>query len=80
MYFLNTFEDGRYWDQFLAFFDLMLHRKQGDGLVQPYFMEAFDITGDEDWEDIDEEFQEFMKEVLEMDLKPFSYTPPPREK
>ncbi|MCA9314367.1 MAG: hypothetical protein H6806_09690 [Planctomycetes bacterium] len=80
VYFLNTYQNGKYWPKFLKFVDLMMQRPKGDNSVSPYFKQAFDITGEEDWEDLDDEFQPFMKSLLDMDLKPYRYTPPPRKR
>ncbi|MGE0192905.1 MAG: hypothetical protein AB7T63_12790 [Planctomycetota bacterium] len=80
VYFLNTYKDGRYWPKFLKFVDLMMQRPKGDNSVSPYFKQAFDITGEEDWEDLDAEFQPFMKGLLDLDLKPYRYNPPPRKR
>jgi hypothetical protein len=80
VYFLNTFENGRYWPRFVKFVDLIMQRPKLDNSVQPYFRQAFDITGEEDWEDLDDEFKTFMKGLLTLNLREFEYTPPPRKR
>ncbi len=78
VHFLKSYRGGKYWPNFLKFVDLMMQRPRDDNSVQPYFRQAFDITGDEDWEDLESEFFPFMRDLLTLDLKPFEYNPPPR--
>jgi len=78
-YFLNTYKNGRYRARFEKFFDLVLHRETGGSLGAKAFKEAFRIRDEDDWEDINDEFHDFIRNVMmKMDVKKFQYTPPPR--
>jgi hypothetical protein len=69
----------------MEFFNLVLHReagvKDGQNLTPKSFREAFRIRAEEDWEDLNEEFQAFVKEdLMKRNPAQWDYSPPTRKK
>ena len=78
VYFLTEYEDGKYRDRFNKMFDLILHGFGGVKTGQA-FREAFGIEDEEDWEEIEEEWTEYINDVLmKMPTAPYEYDPPDR--
>jgi len=79
VYFLNTYKNGKYKKKFLEFFNLVLHRETGGETGDKAFRTAFRIRDDDDWEDLNDEFHEYIREeLMKLDTSKFTYTPPPR--
>jgi hypothetical protein len=79
VYFLNEYKNGKYKERFERFFDLVLHRETGFSEGDKAFKEAFRIRDEDDWEDINEEFHEYITDhLMKMDPSKWDYTPPPR--
>lgn len=80
VYFLNEYKNGAYKDRFLTFFDLVLHAETGISKGSQAFREAFRIRDDEDWEDLDREFQKFVSEdLMKRNPAQYDYRPPTRQ-
>ncbi|MDF1699990.1 MAG: hypothetical protein P1V36_02365 [Planctomycetota bacterium] len=78
-YFLNTYENGKYKERFEKFFDLVLHRETGVSKGAAAFKEAFRIRDEDDWEDLNDEFHEYLDDVImKMNANKFDYVPPAR--
>ncbi|MDA1193781.1 MAG: hypothetical protein O2894_01215, partial [Planctomycetota bacterium] len=78
-YFLNNYENGKYKERFEKFFDLVLLRETGASTGASAFKEAFRIRDEDDWEDINDEFHEYLdKVVMKMDTNKLDYNPPAR--
>lgn len=78
-YFLNQYENGKYKERFEKFFDLVLHREVGYSKGDQAFKEAFRIRDEDDWEDLNDEFHEYVRDVLlKMNAGQWDYTPPAR--
>ena len=79
VYFMNEYKNGRYKKKFLEFFNLVLHKETGGSEGDAAFREAFRIRDEDDWADINDEFHEYVRDVLmKMDTSKYEYTPPPR--
>ena len=74
-YFANTFDGGRYKDNYMQLFNLILHMEGGPKLQQS-FKVAFKIRGEDDWEELNDEYEEFVKGLLKEDLSKHMYKPP----
>jgi hypothetical protein len=79
VYFMNQYKNGKYKDKFLTYFNLVLHKETGGNEGDAAFREAFRIRDEDDWEDINDEFHEYVRDVLmKLDTSKYEYTPPPR--
>ena len=79
-YFLNHFENGKYRDNWLAYFRAALDRQTGRGLNKAAFMRAFKIRDEDEWDEIQEDWEEYLKgTILKMNWKDYEYTPPKRK-
>lgn len=80
VYFLNEHQGGKYRDSFLKFFDLVLARETGGSLGQQSFMRAFEIRDEDEWEDLNDAWERFIKEdLMKRDLSQYAYEPPLRD-
>ena len=78
-YFLNNYKNGKYKERFEKFFDLVLHRETGVSKGAAAFKEAFRIRDEDDWADLNDEFHEYLDDVImKMDPGKFDYRPPAR--
>ncbi len=78
VYFLTEYENGKYRKRFDKMFDLILHGFGGRKTGQA-FREAFGIEDEEDWEEIEEEWTDYINDVLlKMPTAPYKYDPPDR--
>jgi hypothetical protein len=79
-YFLNTYQNGKYRDQFHEYMRAVLSRETGLNQGQAVFMRAFGMRGEDDFVDIDEEFEAFVRDdLMKRDLAPYRYRPPGRD-
>ncbi|MDJ0975169.1 MAG: hypothetical protein QNJ98_11960 [Planctomycetota bacterium] len=79
VHFLHRFEDGKYKKKFDLFFDQFLRRGAGEFEGTRVFRQAFGFMEDEDWEDIQAEFEKYLMDLIAMDLSPYSKRPPAKD-
>ncbi|MFV1959311.1 MAG: hypothetical protein ACC662_07845, partial [Planctomycetota bacterium] len=78
-YFLNNFENGKYKDQWLDYFQAVLSRMTGPGRNQGVFMRAFKIRDEDEWDEIEEDWATYFREsILKIDVSKYEYSPPAR--
>jgi len=80
-YFLNHFENGKYKDHWLDYFKAVLSRMTGPGRNQGVFMRAFKIRDEDEWDEIQEDWETYFHgHILQIDIPKYEYNPPARGK
>ena len=79
-YFLNEYQDGKYRDSFLNFMEAVPSRDTGQNQGQAAFMRAFNLRTEEDFYDMEKEFEAFIRtDLMKRDLSKYTYRPPGRD-
>jgi hypothetical protein len=79
MHFLHEYEGGKYREKFNVYFDNFLRRPPDDRAATRAFRQAFKFHEDEDWEDIQKEFEAYIKDFLmKVDLTKYAKPIPSR--
>ncbi len=78
VHFLHEFENGKYREKFNTFFDNYMLRPEGPTEGARCFRQAFGVQYEEDFEEMQKEFEGHLKRLLTMDLSDYDYVPPKR--
>jgi hypothetical protein len=81
-YFIHNFQNGKYKDAWLKYFDAVLDRQTGLTMNKPVFMRVFKIRDEEEWDEIQADWEKYLKEVIlpmAEDTSKWSYDPPARD-
>jgi len=79
-YFVHTYKGGKYKESWLEHFDAVLQRETQFGMAQQTFQRAFKIRDEDDWDDLQKEWEAFVKDdLLKRDWTKYQYDPPARD-
>lgn len=79
-YFVHTYKNGKYKESWLSHFSAVLQKETQHGMAEQVFKRAFKIRDDDDWDDLQAEWESFVKDdLLKRDWKQYQYDPPKRD-
>ena len=78
-YFLNHYKNGKYKENWLKYFDAVLKRQVSRQTMLPVFKRAFGIKYEDEWDELQSEWETYFKDVIlpmSKDLSKWQYKPP----